>query len=529
MREYKSENRKHNSGSNIPNKSIQRKNDARYLEDNRPNIINKKNTNTTGLPDTLKNGIENLSGVDMSDTKVHYNSSKPAQLNAHAYAQGTDIHLASGQEKHLPHEAWHVVQQKQGRVKPTMQMKGKVNVDDDEGLEKEADVMGAKALQMKSSDSPKSLNDHTVINQDRQPIQRRIILKNGYDTKSIETLHQLRLWLDKAGYEYNRLRKYLPEMINDINGDIELSYPLMFGQRYYMNHLMETVKTDQTDLDSLEAEFRDVDSEKQQGFRQRFDIGLKNPQYIEDWNLNEIERELYTNVHAFLLDPELVFKVLNEINNFVSNIGPDKLSGEEWHQELLGGLANDGIEQNPEELKSLLTADEFLEQTTGIGVLPLDTGADLDHYKKPVLERKTEARYGPRTDIPKHGALSHTIQWLIIQEGLKKSPQLLSLIDMFKNTAVIKRTHENTPALWSSLVDMPPVSGFVLNATMPEGLTTLINEFFPAIKAVEDQIEAMFLMELAGNGETVYRQNGRLVRSMRAPGGVKNKFPNIKL
>ncbi|BDD04592.1 eCIS core domain-containing protein [Aureibacter tunicatorum] len=103
--------------------------------------------NNTGLPDKLKTGVENLSGHSMDDVKVHYNSDKPAQLQAHAYAQGTDIHLASGQEKHLPHEAWHVVQQKQGRVKPTKQMKGKVNVNDDAGLEKEADVMGAKALQ----------------------------------------------------------------------------------------------------------------------------------------------------------------------------------------------------------------------------------------------------------------------------------------------------------------------------------------------------------------------------------------------
>ena len=108
--------------------------------------------NKTGLPDQLKSGIENLSGYSMNDVKVHYNSSKPAQLNAHAYAQGTDIHLASGQEKHLPHEAWHVVQQKQGRVKPTMQMKDKVNINDDSGLEKEADVMGAKALNISEKD-----------------------------------------------------------------------------------------------------------------------------------------------------------------------------------------------------------------------------------------------------------------------------------------------------------------------------------------------------------------------------------------
>ncbi|WP_340202087.1 DUF4157 domain-containing protein [Ascidiimonas sp. W6] len=108
-----------------------------------------KKENKTGMPNNLKSGIENLSGYSLDDVKVHYNSNKPAQLQAHAYAQGTDIHLGSGQEKHLPHEAWHVVQQKQGRVKPTMQMKGKVNINDDAGLEREADMMGDKAAQFK--------------------------------------------------------------------------------------------------------------------------------------------------------------------------------------------------------------------------------------------------------------------------------------------------------------------------------------------------------------------------------------------
>ena len=110
-----------------------------------------KKENNTGLPDNLKTGMENLSGMSLDDVKVHRNSDKSTQLQAHAYAQGSDIHIAPGQEKHLPHEAWHVVQQKQGRVEPTMQMKGKVNVNDDAGLEKEADVMGAKALQMNTN------------------------------------------------------------------------------------------------------------------------------------------------------------------------------------------------------------------------------------------------------------------------------------------------------------------------------------------------------------------------------------------
>jgi hypothetical protein len=98
-----------------------------------------KNTNQNGLPGNLKSGIEQLSGYSMDDVKVHYNSSQPAQLQALAYAQGTDIHIAPGQEKHLPHEAWHVAQQKQGRVKPTLQMKTGVPVNDDAGLENEAD------------------------------------------------------------------------------------------------------------------------------------------------------------------------------------------------------------------------------------------------------------------------------------------------------------------------------------------------------------------------------------------------------
>lgn len=101
--------------------------------------------NNTGLPDNLKSGIENLSGYSMDDVRVHYNSDKPAQLQALAYTQGTDIHVAPGQEKHLLHEAWHVVQQKQGRVRSTTNING-MAVNDDVKLEREAD----NALQFKT-------------------------------------------------------------------------------------------------------------------------------------------------------------------------------------------------------------------------------------------------------------------------------------------------------------------------------------------------------------------------------------------
>ena len=105
----------------------------------------KAEPNQTGMPDGLKSGIESLSGMDMSSVRVHANSDKPAQLNALAYAQGNDIHIAPGQEQHLPHEAWHVVQQREGRVQATTQLQG-VGINDDQALESEADVMGARAL-----------------------------------------------------------------------------------------------------------------------------------------------------------------------------------------------------------------------------------------------------------------------------------------------------------------------------------------------------------------------------------------------
>lgn len=105
----------------------------------------KPQPNNTGLPDNLKSGIESLSGLSMDNVKVHYNSPQPAQINALAYAQGADIHLAPGQEQHLPHEAWHVVQQAQGRVGATIQLKNNKLINNEKLLEHEADEMGHKA------------------------------------------------------------------------------------------------------------------------------------------------------------------------------------------------------------------------------------------------------------------------------------------------------------------------------------------------------------------------------------------------
>ncbi len=58
-------------------------------------LFSPERKNSTGLSDTLKAGVEHLSGLSMDDISVHYHSSKPAQVQALAYTQGIDIHVRS--------------------------------------------------------------------------------------------------------------------------------------------------------------------------------------------------------------------------------------------------------------------------------------------------------------------------------------------------------------------------------------------------------------------------------------------------
>lgn len=101
--------------------------------------------NRTGLPDGLKAGMEASSGLSLDRVQVRYNSPEPARFDALAMARGTRIDVAPGQERQVPHELGHVVQQLQRRVRPTAFENG-VPLNEDPRLEAEADRLGAGAL-----------------------------------------------------------------------------------------------------------------------------------------------------------------------------------------------------------------------------------------------------------------------------------------------------------------------------------------------------------------------------------------------
>ena len=105
----------------------------------------------TGLPSALRRQAEGLSGVDLSDVRVHNHSAAPAALGAAAFTRGNDIFLGHEGDRHLAHEAWHVVQQREGRVPATAQVLG-LSANDNPDLEHEADDASREMPSLRDKD-----------------------------------------------------------------------------------------------------------------------------------------------------------------------------------------------------------------------------------------------------------------------------------------------------------------------------------------------------------------------------------------
>ncbi len=110
----------------------------------------------SGLSPELNAQMSSAMGSDFSNVNIHANSDKASEAGALAYAQGNDVHFAPGQydpgsqkgQELIGHELAHVKQQSEGRVQANASVGG-MSVNNDAGLEKEADSMGAMAAQMK--------------------------------------------------------------------------------------------------------------------------------------------------------------------------------------------------------------------------------------------------------------------------------------------------------------------------------------------------------------------------------------------
>jgi hypothetical protein len=134
-----------------PEEELQMKADPSAIQREAPEEELQMKADPNKMPVNVQAKMEGAFNADFSDVKIH-EGTQASEVGALAYAQGSNIHFAPGQydpdsksgQQLLGHELTHVVQQRQGAVKPTTQVNG-VAVNDDPGLEKEADQMGNKA------------------------------------------------------------------------------------------------------------------------------------------------------------------------------------------------------------------------------------------------------------------------------------------------------------------------------------------------------------------------------------------------
>lgn len=117
------------------------------------NTKTEKKAGNKQLPKDLSDNLESSFGQDFSNVALSKNSQQAKRLNAHAFAKGENIHFAPGQfnpstergKNLIGHEFTHIVQQRNGLVKPTIKLGKRLLGNEDRGLENEADYFGKKA------------------------------------------------------------------------------------------------------------------------------------------------------------------------------------------------------------------------------------------------------------------------------------------------------------------------------------------------------------------------------------------------
>jgi hypothetical protein len=206
----------------------------------------------------LQTKMQNSFGTSFQDVNIHQNDGSASQMGALAYTQGNNVHFAPGQfnpntqggQELLGHELTHVVQQREGRVQPTKQGKGKA-VNDNPSLESEADNMGKKAANGQQVDiagkgsgvQKEGKNDPKVKDgKDGNPEVRNLSWLNFLFPRKVENVNVHAILYDVDTYEDgpNQGQKYVSNVKYVITTDEknwteilkygnEISFQYIFG------------------------------------------------------------------------------------------------------------------------------------------------------------------------------------------------------------------------------------------------------------------------------------------------------------
>ena len=155
------------------------KNNLNQLSQAKPPVFQLKSSSSSGMPDETLNKMSSSFGTDFSDVNIHSDSKSATDAGALAYTQGNDIHFAPGQydpgsqsgQELLGHELSHVQQQREGRVQANNEVNG-MPLNDDKGLEAEADEGGRMAVQRATATDSVPNTEQTIAS--KLPIQRTL-------------------------------------------------------------------------------------------------------------------------------------------------------------------------------------------------------------------------------------------------------------------------------------------------------------------------------------------------------------------
>ena len=389
------------------------------------------------LPEQLKTSLERLSGYAMDDVRVHYNSSKPAQIGALAYTKGLNIYISPGQEKYLPHEAWHVVQQKQGRVKATTQFNNFSGNNDFE-LEQEADLMGHKALQLSIMGiNPRQKLNQTIIDSRTAVIQKAgsggkkigFEKEESNDPKEIKIIDQGMKLLIKSWKKVKKERIKTKEKIAE---DIKKHDAFITKYR----KALEKDKERKKEIEKMESETEEVfvysiyNKYKNKGIAEDIKKGLQGEE--NNWETQQkkqkeeldAEQHTLTNMYKTISSKKLSVEE-NELNKLKQKLPP--LSGNEKRS----------TEQEKELLLKLFVAD-VAQKKEAFSNKKEKYAEQLQDYKKFVEEKKAYSKdnnknlHKKKTVKKYQGASLINKQENIINEKYKENTKIIKEYGHYK-------------------------------------------------------------------------------------------------
>lgn len=204
-----------------------------------PEQPKKQTPNLTGIPTQMKLDFERRSGLSFDDVRVHYNSDKPRKIGALAYTQIPQVHIGPGQERHLRHELGHVVQQKQGIVRPTTRIENlPINMEhelerhaeldryqihpyrDEHNVRLESQTIqcrfdGALAIIKSEKDFIELLSFYNLSDEDRKWAKGRFPFFNGNPVAYRTVSH---LFAGKKGFDHEKLMDSIIENLSNFSG-----------------------------------------------------------------------------------------------------------------------------------------------------------------------------------------------------------------------------------------------------------------------------------------------------------------------